>query len=76
MTQPAEVIVKNKQKNQTLLEITLFEGRNRQVRRMLGALRIELISLKRVAIGNLEIGNLKIGQYRSLSEKEVKGLLV
>ena len=55
----------------THLEITITEGRNRQVRRMIEALEAKVLKLVRVAIGPISIGDLKIGQYRNLTPAEV-----
>jgi len=52
------------------LEITLDEGKNRQIRRMLEILGAEVLRLVRVAIGPLELGTLAKGSYRSLTAKE------
>lgn len=56
------------------LEITLDEGRNRQIRRMLEALGIECLRLLRVSIGTLALGTLEKGAVRALTEAEVKDL--
>jgi len=56
------------------LEITLEEGKNRQIRRMLAALGVEVLRLVRVAIGPLQLGNLPKGAYRSLSPEEKDAL--
>ncbi|MCR6499505.1 rRNA pseudouridine synthase [Shinella sp. CPCC 101442] len=56
------------------LEITLDEGRNRQIRRMLEALGIECLRLLRISIGNLELGTLEKGAMRALTEAEMKDL--
>ena len=56
------------------LEIVLDEGRNRQIRRLLGAFDIEVLRLVRVAIGGLVLGELPKGQWRVLSDAEVTSL--
>jgi len=56
------------------LEITLDEGRNRQIRRMLEALGLECLRLVRVSIGNLALGDLEKGAVRALTDGEVAGL--
>lgn len=56
------------------VEIKIYEGKNRQVRKMFEALGYEVIALERGAIGKLKIGNLKPGQWRYLKEDEFKDL--
>jgi len=56
------------------LEITLDEGRNRQIRRMLAALDLQVLRLVRVSIGPLELGTLGKGAYRSLASEEKTAL--
>jgi 23S rRNA pseudouridine2605 synthase len=58
----------------TFFEITITEGRNRQVRRMVEALGARVLKLVRTGIGGIEIGTLEIGKYRNLSEEEVLAL--
>jgi pseudouridine synthase len=58
----------------THLEITLTEGRNRQVRRMIEAVGATVLKLVRVKIGTISIGALQIGKWRLLNEREVRAL--
>jgi len=62
------------QKN-SWLEITLDEGRNRQIRRLLGAFDIGVLRLIRVCIGELELGQLPKGGWRVVTEHEIESLL-
>lgn len=55
----------------SVLEVTVSEGRNRFVRRMLDGVGTPVIRLKRVQIGNLALGSLPSGQYRKLDPKEL-----
>jgi 23S rRNA pseudouridine2605 synthase len=55
-------------------EITITEGRNRQVRRMVEALEAKVLKLVRIAIGPILIGKLEIGKARELTEEEVQSL--
>ncbi len=57
------------------LEITITEGRNRQVRRMIEALENRVRKLVRIAIGDVQIDQLEIGKYRHLNAAEIKRLL-
>jgi 23S rRNA pseudouridine2605 synthase len=56
------------------LELTIHEGRKRQVKRMLEAVGHRVISLRRVAFGPLRLGELAAGRHRRLSAAEVRGL--
>lgn len=73
-TRPAEVVRVRDSANKTFLEITITEGRNRQVRRMIEAVGSKVSKLVRTAIGPLEIGGLEIGKHRQLTAPEVQGL--
>ena len=57
-----------------LLEITIHEGRNRQVRRMCDAAGMQVTRLKRIREGKLNLGDLPLGAWRYLTEEEVKKL--
>jgi pseudouridine synthase len=73
-TRPAKVDRIRDGARHTFLEITITEGRNRQVRRMIEALGSKVLKLVRVRIGALEIGELPIGRWRELTAAEVRGL--
>lgn len=55
----------------TRLEVIIFEGKNREIRRMFEAVEKNVVFLKRVAIGELRLGGLSRGGYRELTENEV-----
>ncbi len=59
----------------TAMSITIHEGKNRQIRRMLEAVGHRTLRLKREAYGQLTLGNLRSGQWRDLTEKEIAALL-
>lgn len=74
-TLPADVqIVKRLADSQTLLKVTLTEGRNRQIRRVAEALGHPVAALHRTQIGSLKLGNLPNGGYRLLDDREVAHL--
>jgi len=73
-TAPCRVRLLRSGKHSALVEITMHEGRNRQVRRMWAALGFEVKRLKRTAVANLELGGLRPGQYRRLQAGEVRRL--
>ncbi len=73
-TLPARVKVLDTRKN-AWLEITIREGRQNQIRKMLEAVGHDVLKLRRVAIGSLQDTNLKPGQFRHLTPQEVKAFL-
>ena len=78
-TLPAKVRVIQQKQNNALLEIVLFEGKNRQIRRVAEKLGFKVISLHRTAIGSITLldesgKNLSLGEYRHLTKKEVRFL--
>ena len=74
-TSPCLVKVKRKYTRNTLLEMTMHEGRNRQVRRMFERVGLVVLKLKRVRIGKLTMRDLRRGDWRKLTAEEVKSLL-
>jgi pseudouridine synthase len=73
-TRPAKVKRLRDGPKHTHLEITITEGRNRQVRRMLEAVDSKVSKLVRTAIGPIRIGDLPIGKWRRLTSDEVREL--
>lgn len=65
----------DKEQNKSRLEITIHEGKNRQIRRMCEAIGKKVLALHRSKIGNIGVKDLKIGTWRYLSQKEVDELL-
>ncbi len=75
MTAPAKVKVLEQQPGRVVLEIVLYEGRNREIRKMCETLGLEVARLKRIAIGPVRLGMLPQGKYRELTKEEIRGLL-
>lgn len=73
-TAPAEVRIVAREPQRVVLEVVLYEGRNRQIRKMCEALGLEVARLKRIAIGNVKLGMLHPGDWRYLTEREVASL--
>ena len=73
-TRPARVEVLKRLPEGAVLSISIHEGRNRQVRKMCGAVGLEVTRLKRVAEGGLELGELPPGKWRHLSSEELDKL--
>lgn len=76
MTMPSEVRVLEKKEGRVVLEIIIYEGRNRQIRKMCDALGLEVARLKRTQIGSVKLGMLKQGDWRNLTDEEVHKLMV
>ncbi|HZU27309.1 MAG TPA: pseudouridine synthase [Bryobacteraceae bacterium] len=75
LTQPAEVKRLRDSARHTFFELTIREGRNRQVRRMVEAVGSHVLKLVRTGIGGLEISGLPIGKWRELTAAEIRALL-
>lgn len=74
VTSKAMVEVIKQGERSTIVEIKIFEGRNRQVRKMFAAVGNKVLDLERTAIGDLYLGHLKEGHYRKLTPKEIQYL--
>lgn len=76
MTAPANIRVIDKSEGRVVVEVILYEGRNRQIRRMFEELGIEVARLKRTAVGSIKLGMLPQGKWRELDEEEVRKLML
>lgn len=72
MTIPAKVRVLSVKGESAMLEFTLFEGRNRQIRRLCEHAGVRVTRLKRVQEGSLRLGDLPAGKWRHLTEEEIQ----
>lgn len=75
MTAPAKARVLEQQPGRAVVEIVLYEGRNREIRRMCESMGLEVARLKRTAIGPVRLSMLPQGRHRELSREEIAGLL-
>ena len=73
-TLPCDVHIIDKGENRTVLNVVLYEGRNRQIRRMCEAVGLTVIRLKRTEIAGVRLGMLPQGKWRELNEKEMQHL--
>lgn len=71
VTMPAQVQVDDKSEGRTVLRMTIFEGKNRQIRRMCEALGLEVARLRRVSVGPVKLGMLQPGKWRELTPTEI-----
>lgn len=74
ITAPAKIELLKQNKDSTLVKVIIYEGKNRQIRRMMEALGHPVITLKRISIGKIDLDNLQIGKWRYLTRKEVEYL--
>lgn len=63
------------EKNIARLEITIHEGKNRQIRKMCESINKKVIALHRSKIGNIDVKNIELGKWRYLTQKEIEELL-
>lgn len=71
ITSPAKVRVIRKARGNSIIQITIHEGRKRQVKKMFQAIGHPVLALKRLAYGNLGLGDLAPGKYRFLQKNEL-----
>lgn len=69
-----QIIKKDSIKDYSVCKITIHEGHNRQVRKMLETIGHPVMNLKRIQLGNIKLGNLEKGEYRHLTKEEVEYL--
>lgn len=74
ITAPAKLKILKKNKDSSICEITIHEGKNRQIRRMCDKIDHPVITLKRISVANIGLGDLKTGEYRHLTKDEIKYL--
>lgn len=74
VTSPAQVNVIKQAERSAVVEIILYEGKNRQVRKMFAAVGNPVQELERIAVGELRLGRLKEGHYRKLTKNEIEYL--
>ena len=73
-TQPVVIRVVADEPERTVMEMTLSEGKNRQIRRMCEAVGLDVARLRRTAVGPVKLGMLAPGQFRELDKQEVRAL--
>ena len=73
-TLPCNIENINYEKELTTLEMSIREGRKRQIRRMFSSIGYDVIYLQRIAIGNIKLGDLPLGKFRRLTDREINYL--
>lgn len=74
ITSKAQVSIIKGNNHSTIVEITIYEGKNRQVRKMFAAVGNNVQELQRIAIGDIILGRLAVGHYRKLTREEIEYL--
>lgn len=70
-TSPATITIKSRSENKTTLIIKIYEGRNRQIRKMFAYFEHPVKYLQRISIGKIQLGSLARGSYRKLTQSEI-----
>ncbi|MEG2394064.1 MAG: pseudouridine synthase [Ruthenibacterium sp.] len=73
-TQPSVIRIVTDEPERTVMEMTIREGKNRQIRRMCEAVKLDVIRLRRTAVGAVKLGMLQPGKYRALTPAEITAL--
>ena len=71
VTSPAQVEVEKQTEKSAILKMTIYEGKNRQVRKMCKEVGLPVRELMRIAVGDLQLARLKEGTYRKLTRQEI-----
>ena len=71
---PVDCEIITRKENYTVIRMELYEGRNRQIRKMCEQTELEITRLQRVAIGNIKLGDLAPGKWRHLTKTQVEYL--
>lgn len=74
VTSKSIVNIEKNLERSTIVEIQIYEGKNRQIRKMFAVVGNKVMELQRTAIGDLKLGHLKEGHYRKLTPKEIEYL--
>lgn len=75
ITKPVNISVVTMKDDYTVLAMELFEGRNRQIRKMCEQVELHIMTLRRVSLGSLKLGDLRPGKWRYLTRSEVDSLM-
>lgn len=74
LTAPAEVALVQEERGRSLFELSIYEGRKRQVKRMFEAIGHPVLALHRISFGPLSLGELQLGSWRILDSEEIEKL--
>lgn len=74
MIEPVKTEIAMLKEDSTVLQMTLYEGRNRQIRKMCDIVGLEIVFLKRIAIGEIRLSGLRMGKWQHLTKAQVEYL--
>jgi 23S rRNA pseudouridine2605 synthase len=74
-TKPVNISIVTMKEDYTVLAMELFEGRNRQIRKMCEQVDLDIVTLRRISMGSLKLGDLRPGKWRFLTRSEVDALM-
>lgn len=66
----------DKNKNTSLVEVTIHEGRNHIIKKLFASLHYDVLKLTRIKLGNISLGTLQSGEYRPLTKNEINEFLI
>lgn len=69
---PDHIKTKKIVKDNSIVEITIHDGRNHEIKKIFEYLHIDVLKLTRISYGNIKLGNLKSGEYRKINIKDIK----
>jgi len=73
-TKPADIEVISEKGGECVIQISITEGKNRQIRKMIQAVGLKVLALERIAVGNVQLGRTRPGTYRKLTAAEINYL--
>ena len=74
VTKPVNISIVTMKEDYTVLAMELFEGRNRQIRKMCEQVDLHIMTLRRISMGSVKLGDLRPGKWRHLTKTEVASL--
>lgn len=75
VTKPVNISIVTMKEDYTVLAMELFEGRNRQIRKMCEQVELDIVTLRRISLGSLKLGDLRPGKWRHLTRSEIDSLM-
>jgi pseudouridine synthase len=74
MIEPVKTETVGKREDSTVLQMTLYEGKNRQIRKMCEKVGLDIVFLKRIAVGEIRLSGLRLGKWTYLTKNQINYL--